>query len=76
MVAVPVVADGRDDRAGHPEPGEARADVAGEPADGPDEAVRGGQRRSGRRWGEIDADPTDDDRLDHGDAPLAITPGA
>ena len=75
MVAVAVVADGRHDRGADAESGKPGADVAGEPADRPDERVRVGQRRPGRRRREVDADPADDDRLDHRDAP-AITPGA
>ena len=75
VVAVAVVADGRHDRGADAEPGQSGADVAGKPADRPHEPVRCGQRRAGRRRGEVDADPPDDDRLDHR-RPPAITPGA
>ena len=75
MVAVAVVADGGHDRGADAEPGQPGADVAGKPADRPNERVRRRQRRAGRRRGEVDADPPDDDRLDHR-RPPAITPGA
>ena len=75
VIPVPVVADGRYHGRSDPQPGQARADVPGEPADGSDECVRGSQARAGRGRREVDADPADDDRLDHRRTPT-VTPGA
>ena len=75
VIAMTIVADGREQGRVDPEAGQTGGDVPAEPADGPDERVGGGERgpRCCRR--EVDPDPTGDDCLDHA-APRSVTPGA
>ena len=72
MVAVAVVADPRHDGRRDPEPGQPGADVAGEPADRPHERRRRRERGPRRGGRQVDADPAEDERLDHRPAPLVI----